>query len=178
MKISPQEQIISIKQYLGFFFTPITKEDISKFKKLYPSFKSLYVYHTPEELKKIGMYLLLLRGNEKYKLYNAYDLFNNYIGRNEDSKEWLDTTTPVIILYYPAYTEQNKKIQDILGHLISHRHTFNKVTIFLSESEIPYIHEIYRSFENSKSVNINISANKTITQQSIIQTKSKKDPLL
>lgn len=181
MSISLEEQRIILKRYLDFFYVPITKQDIILFKKQYPVLQNYYIQHTPENLKKIGCYLLLLRGNEKYKLYNTYELFQNYIGANEDSKEWLDLTTPVIFLYYAAFTEQNKKIMEILCHLIAHRRTKNLISVVLTETPLPTLRDVIL---NTKQIEIkpqNVYTNITqvnLESKPVIKKQKRIDPFI
>lgn len=163
--ISTEEQLKILKYYLGFFYTPITKKEIQDFKKKYPVLKSCYINQNDSNLKKLGAYFLLLRGNEVYKLYHAYDIFNTYIGKDSVNKDWLDLDTPLIFIYYSLFTESNKKLQDVIGHIISHRKFKNLITIVLSEIPLLYIQDIYNSFDGK----IN---NQIFTQIDITSLKS------
>lgn len=182
-----------LKVFLDIFYTNLTKEDIQKFKVAYPKIKNIYYQNTSNNLKKLGCYLMLLSEDKHPKIYNAYDLFNNYIGRNIEDKSWLDLTTGIIFLYYPAHTESNKKTNEILKHLISHRHFKNLITIFLTEIPIFEIKEVYDSINgivksSINKVNINeeatfISKPKTKSTDTSLQTKPKmkaqnKDPFI
>lgn len=141
--ITIEEKMKILKQYLGFFYTKLDKQDIAKYKALITSVEDSYYYGSEKQLKKLACFLLLLRGNEHYKVYNCYELFDIYIGKSEDEKRWSDLKTPLIFLYYPAFTTENRKTEELILHLISHRKINNKITIVLSEKQLPTIENYF-----------------------------------
>jgi hypothetical protein len=145
MGINKDEQKKILKSYLGMFATNITSKDIDYFSKHYPKMDNYYIYGDRKELKKIGCYLLLLRGNEKYKVYNCYDLFNKYIGVETEERQWVDTRHDLVFLYYPAHTTSNVKLDEIISHVVSHRSLINKYTIMLTEIPLPSISGVFNS---------------------------------
>ncbi len=176
MSISIEEQKRIIKQYLGIFYTKLTKEDIVKYKKLYPKITNHYIYAFGDELKKIGAYLLLCTDNNNAKIVNGYSLFDNYIGRNEEDKSWLDMKTRDLFIYFPSHTETNKKTNEIFCHLVSHRAFSNLNTIFLTETHIIEVSDLYDKL-NGKKVHfikqLNLTETKSEVSKNIVKmTKS------
>jgi hypothetical protein len=145
MAISEEEQKKILKSYLGMFACNITLKDIEYLGKHYPKMDNYYVYGNRKELKKVGCYLLLLRGNEDYAVYNCYDLFNKYIGVETEDRQWVDTRKDLIFLYYPQHTTSNVKLDEIISHVVSHRSLLGKYTIMLTEIPLPGISSVFNS---------------------------------
>lgn len=136
------------KSYLKSFYDyKLTTDDINNFKKIYPTLTSYYVLSTNSEyLHKVAKYLLLLEGRQTYNFLLSYDIIMSYfkeggIQEHQDQSvessamDWFDTITPLVIIYHPIATPNNKLLENYLAYYVTCRNRESKTTILLTEKD-------------------------------------------
>ena len=165
-----EEKMKVLKNYLGEFYTRISKDDLKLYKNSITQIKDSYYCSDMEELKRIAMFILLFKGNINYKVYNAYDIFSIYIGNDENTKVWVDLVNPLIFIYYPLNITENKKTEELILHVITCRKLKNLFTVVLSEKVLPLIESYFNN--TSKTIKLTNNLNTSILNKPKSKTDS------
>lgn len=78
-------------------------------------------------------------------MYNVQEIFDRWVGNNEETRSWSDTATPVIFIYFPMHTIENKRTEELILHIISYRRLAGLITIVLTEKPLPPIEALYNA---------------------------------
>lgn len=154
--ISLEEKKNILKTYLYPFHKNPSKSMRDFCKKTFSCIQSFYFCSSPENLNQLIVYELLSHGYQSWKYVTSYDLVESFLGNNEDNKEFLDKSSSLLVVYHFKSTMENRRLEDLLSHTISLRDLEGKLTIVLTEVDLPKVKTQYQSL-NKKIVEMGVS---------------------
>lgn len=124
-----------LKEYLGDLFYVKVSDNIKKT----PLFlNNVYVVGNKQQLREYGCRILLSsNGRINYDLMSSYEIVSRFFRENaEEDGTFYHYHCDLLILYHFKGTFHNKRLNEMVSHVLSYRRLKFQNTVLLSETEI------------------------------------------
>lgn len=129
-----------LKYYLRPFLQKVTQKELEDLKVKYPKLESCYVVGGAIYLRKVGLHFLLSFGRQTYQYKSTYEVIDAFLGNSdEEHKSFYEMSDPLLFLYHMKNTMTNKRLEEIVNHVVSYRRQEGKLTIVLAETKLSQV---------------------------------------
>jgi hypothetical protein len=143
--IDQETQIKIVKNYLGQWATYVSKEEADRLLSIIEQGRDYYVRGSRDNINKFVTIFLLRKGRLRWRYRTTYDTVAFYLSDDEDTPDFCDITTQVLIVENCKNLPENKLMDNLNLHLLTQRQSNQKTTIIIPTVPFPCLEPLCKA---------------------------------
>jgi hypothetical protein len=150
--ITVEEQRKRAYVYLREFGVVLPPEEFKIIKSLTAPETDYYLTGYKESIDKFVALILLQNYPKNWSLRSTYDTVAFYLSNEEDTPNFCDVVTPILIVENGEFLPENKLTEQVNLHLLAERQAKKKTTIFLGTVPFPCVKQLCKTIHCGKKI--------------------------